>query len=151
MPGPTQNARFADLQWLLGDFTGSSGEGAHVVASGTMSRDGNFLLREILVTAPDGRVKSISQRIGWDPIAGHFKSWTFESDGGYGEGTWKREGESWIVSSTGVSSDGKRLSATGIYSQITDDGMMMLSSGATVEGQQRPDMKFKLTRETARE
>jgi hypothetical protein len=116
-----------------------------------MSRDGNFLLREILVTAPDGRVKSISQRIGWDPIAGHFKSWTFESDGGYGEGTWKREGESWIVTSTGVSSDGKRLSATGIYSQITEEGMMLLSSGATVEGQARPDMKFKLTRETARE
>jgi hypothetical protein len=29
--------------------------------------------------------------------------------------------------------------------------MMLLSSGATVEGQARPDMKFKLTRETARE
>ncbi len=151
LPQPQQNARFADLRWLLGEFTGSSGEGAHVVASGAMSRDGNFLLREIMVTAPDGRVRSISQRIGWDPIAGHFKSWTFDSDGGYGEATWKREGESWIVSSTGVTPDGKRLSATGIYSDITDDGMMMLSSGATVEGRPRPDMKFKLTRETARE
>jgi uncharacterized protein (TIGR02246 family) len=151
LPQAPQNARFADLQWLLGEFTGSSGDGAHVVASGTMSRDGNFLLREILITVPDGRVKSISQRIGWDPIAGHFKSWTFDSDGGYGEGSWKREGESWIVNSTGVTPDGKHLSATGIYSQITDDGLMMLSSGATVEGQPRPDMKFKLTREPAHE
>jgi uncharacterized protein (TIGR02246 family) len=151
LPQPPQNARFADLRWLLGEFTGASGEGAHVVTSGAMSRDGNFLLREIMVTAPDGRVRSISQRIGWDPIAGHFKSWTFDSDGGYGEGSWKREGESWIVNSTGVTPDGKRISATGIYSGITDDGMMMLSTGGTVEGQPRPDMKFKLTRESGRE
>jgi uncharacterized protein (TIGR02246 family) len=151
LPQASQNARFADLRWLVGEFTGSSGEGTHVVASGAMSRDGNFLLREILVTAPDGRVRSISQRIGWDPIAGHFKSWTFDSDGGYGEGSWKREGESWIVNSNGVTPDGKRISATGVYSDITDDGMMMLSSGSTVEGRPRPDMKFKLTRETAGE
>ncbi len=151
MPQAPRNARFADLQWLLGEFTGRSADGMHVVVSGAMSRDGNFLLREILLTSPDGRVKEINQRIGWDPIASHFKSWNFDSDGGYGEGSWKREGESWIVNSTAVSPDGKRSSATGIYSQITADGMTMLSSGATVEGESRPDMKFKLEREKSRD
>jgi uncharacterized protein (TIGR02246 family) len=146
---PSRNERFSELKWLFGEFTGRYGDGMHLVASGTMSRDGNFLLREILVTAPDHRVKSISQRIGWDPIAGQFKSWTFESDGGYGEGVWKREGESWIVNSTGVSADGKRFSATGIYSEISNDGMMMQSAGTTVEGKPRPDVKVKLTRETS--
>ncbi len=149
LPQAASNPRFGDLHWLLGEFVGRSAEGAHVVASGTMSRDGNFLLREILVTSPEGHVRSIDQRIGWDPLTGRFKSWTFDSDGGYGEGSWKREGESWIVNSTAVSPDGKRSSATGIYSGISDDGMTMLSSGATVEGEPRPDMKFKLTRESA--
>jgi uncharacterized protein (TIGR02246 family) len=148
-PRVNPNARFADLQWLLGDFVGRSADGAHAVLSGAMSRDGNFLLREILITSPDGRVKSISQRIGWDPIAGRFKSWHFDSDGGYGDSVWKREGESWIVNSSSVSPDGKRSSATGIYSQITAEGMTMLSSGATVEGEPRPEMKFKLEREKA--
>ena len=147
----TNNPRFSDLQWLLGEFVGRSAEGAHVVASGAMSGDGNFLLREILVTSPEGRIRSVSQRIGWDPLTGRFKSWTFDSDGGYGEGAWKREGESWIVNSTAVSPAGKRSSATGIYSGISDDGMTMLSSGATVEVEPRPDMKFKLTRESSHE
>jgi len=142
------NTHFADLQWLLGEFTGRSAEGAHVVMTASMSHDGNFLLREIMVTLPDGQVKSLSQRIGWDPISGRFKSWTFDSDGGYGEGLWKREGESWIVNSTSVSPDGKRSSSTGIYSQISADGITVLFSGATVEGEPRPDAKFKLTRET---
>ena len=63
----------------------------------------------------------------------------------------EREGESWIVNSTGVAADGKRSSATGIYSQITAEGMTMLGSGMTVEGEPRPEMKFKLTREGSHE
>ena len=150
LPQAPRNARFDDLAWLLGEFSGRSAEGTHVVMSGMMSRDGNFLMRQIMVTAPDGREHSLSQRIGWDPLAGRFKSWTFLSDGGYGEGMWKREGQSWIVNSTEVSPEGKRSSATGIYSQITPDGMTLLFSGATEEGEPRPDLKFKLKRETAK-
>ena len=38
-----------------------------------------------------------TQRIGWDPVAGQFRSWDFDSQGGYSEGLWSRDGDRWII------------------------------------------------------
>ena len=38
-----------------------------------------------------------TQVIGWDPAAGTIRSWMFDSDGGFGEGTWSKKDNSWIV------------------------------------------------------
>ena len=77
-PQPASNARLAELKWLLGDFAGRSLEGLRMIVTGTMSSDGNFLLREFYVTLPDGTRRRSSQRIGWDPLTGGLKSWTFQ-------------------------------------------------------------------------
>ena len=31
---------------------------------------------------------TVTQRIGWDPAAKQIRSWEFDSEGGFGEGTW---------------------------------------------------------------
>ncbi|HEV2971675.1 MAG TPA: SgcJ/EcaC family oxidoreductase [Pirellulales bacterium] len=148
---PTVNPRLAELKWLLGDFAGSSLDGMQMIVSGSMSSDGNFLLREFFVTLPDGARRRASQRIGWDPLAGGFKSWTFHSDGGYGEGVWKRQGDVWLVNNNGVSPEGKRSSKTTIYSKINDESMIVASVGAMVEDQAEPDVKLKLVRQSPKE
>jgi hypothetical protein len=145
------NSRLAELKWLLGDFAGRSLDGMQMIVSGSMSSDGNFLLREFFVTLPDGTRRRTSQRIGWDPLAGGFKSWTFHSDGGYGEGVWKRQGDVWIVNNSGVSPDGKRSSMTTIYSKIDDESMIVALVGATVEDKAEPDVKLKLIRQSPKE
>ena len=120
-----------------------------MIVTGALSRDGNFLLREFYVTMPDGTRRRSSQRIGWDPLAGGFKSWTFHSDGGYGEGAWKQQADAWIVNDTGVSANGKHTSMTVIYTKIGDESMIVAAVGAMVEGQPQPDIKLKLVREAA--
>ncbi len=151
LQSPQRNPRLDDLAWLLGEFAGLAADGTQVVLSGTISRDGNYLLREFIVTGPDHNVRSFSQRIGWDPLSGGLKSWTFDSDGGYSEGVWKRQGDSWIVNTSGVSPDGKRSSATTIHSQINDKGFVFDSVGATVDGKLCPDAKVKLLRQAPQE
>jgi uncharacterized protein (TIGR02246 family) len=145
-PQPPLNARLAELKWLLGDFAGRSLEGLRMIITSTMSSDGNFVLREFYVTMPDGTKRRSSQRIGWDPLTGGLKSWTFHSDGGYSEGVWKRQGDVWIVNNSGVSVDGKRTSHTTIYSKISDDGMIVSSVGVMVEDKSEPDIKLQLKR-----
>jgi uncharacterized protein (TIGR02246 family) len=145
------NSRLAELKWLVGDFAGRSLDGMRMIVSGSMSSDGNFLLREFFVTLPDGTRRRTSQRIGWDPLSGGFKSWTFHSDGGYGEGVWKRQGDVWIVNNSGVSPDGKRSSMTTIYSQIDDESMIVALVGAMVEDKAEPDVKLKLIRQSPKE
>ena len=36
---------------------------------------------------------TVTQRIGWDPVADHIRSWEFDSEGGFGEGKWGGDGE----------------------------------------------------------
>ena len=55
------------------------------------------------------------QRIGWDPLRRQLRSWTFDSTGGFSEGFWSRNGDQWIVTSTGVTSDGESASGTAVY------------------------------------
>jgi hypothetical protein len=51
------------------------------------------------------------QIIGWDPLEERIRSWTFDGEGGFGEGTWTREGDRWLLRETGVAPDGTRTSA----------------------------------------
>jgi uncharacterized protein (TIGR02246 family) len=146
LPSRPRDSRLQDLDWLLGEFAGLTADGTQVIVSGSISRDGNYVLRDITLTHRDHGRQSLSQRIGWDPLTGGFKSWVFDSNGGYSEGLWKRQGESWIVNTSGVSPDGKRSSATNIYSQINDKGHLFDSVGATIEGKLSPDMRVKLVR-----
>jgi len=147
LPSPPRNSRLEDLAWLLGEFAGLSADGTQVIASGSISRDGNYLLREFTLTHRDHSRQSLTQRIGWDPLTGGFKSWVFDSNGGHSEGLWKRQGDSWIVNTSGVSPDGKRSSATNVYSQINDKGHVFDSVGATIDGKLSPDVRVKLLRQ----
>jgi len=151
LPSPQRNSRLQDLAWLLGEFAGLTTDGTQVVVSGSVSRDGNYLLREVALTHPDRSRQSLSQRIGWDPLTGGLKSWVFDYDGGCSEGLWKRQGESWIVNTNGVSPNGKRSSATNVYSLINDKGHVFDSVGATVEGKLSPDVRVKLLRQPPQE
>ncbi|MFZ5829884.1 MAG: DUF4440 domain-containing protein, partial [Planctomycetota bacterium] len=137
--------------WLLGEFTGLADDDSQIIVSATISRDGNYILREISVTHPSEGSRSFSQRIGWDPLCRAFKCWTFDADGGHSVGVWKRQGDSWIVNTDGVLPDGRQSSATNVYSEIDERGFVFDSVGATVDGKLHPDMKAKLSRHAREE
>ena len=106
--------RLKELDWLLGDWVDESSE-AVVFSSCKPSKDGHFLLRDFTAQVGGKPEMTVHQRIGWDPLTHQFKSWVFDSEGGYGEGLWSRSGDQWVVKSTGVLADGKLASATHIY------------------------------------
>jgi hypothetical protein len=132
---------------MLGVFAGLADDGSHVVVAGTLSNDGNFILREYSIKNPDETQHTVSQRIGWDPIANGFRSWSFDSRGGYTEGTWKRQADSWIVHNSGVTPEGLRSSATGLYTSITEQGFLQEIVGAMLDNQSQPDVKVKMVRQ----
>lgn len=140
---------FQELSWLLGEFAGEADDDTLVVTSAAASRDGNYVLRRFFVTSPEGHSRTLEQRIGWDPVWGRFKSWTFDSDGSYSEGVWKRQGQDWLVTSSGVSADGTRTASLNKYSRISENGFVLESVGASVDGESHPDVKVKLTRQAA--
>ncbi|MCC6507731.1 MAG: DUF4440 domain-containing protein [Pirellulaceae bacterium] len=98
------------LAWLIGDWI-NEGADAQVKITYRWSEDKNFILGEISVTKGDQVVMKSSQRIGWDPLLGTPRSWTFDSDGGFTEATWTQIEDAWMVRSSAVMPDGLTGSA----------------------------------------
>lgn len=108
MPAPGELLQ--PLEWLIGDWI-NEGADARVKISYRWSEDKNFILGDFIVTRNDQTVMKSSQRIGWDPLLGKPRSWTFDSDGGYGDSTWTPVDGAWVIRSSAVNPDGQTGSA----------------------------------------
>src|SRR5262249_39396980 len=64
------------LEWLVGEWIDEADESL-VAFSCLPVDDGNYLLREFTVTVGGQKVMSGSQRIGFDPLTGRLRAWTF--------------------------------------------------------------------------
>ncbi len=112
--------RLKELEWMLGEWV-DEGPDSHVRVACRWSEDGNFLIRTFTVKVQGKPVLTIHQRVGWDPLAKQFHSWEFDSEGGYGEGKWIRDGERWVIKHSGVRPEGVTASATHIVWQERTD------------------------------
>lgn len=127
-----------DLEWLLGDWIDEDDEG-EVQTVCEWSEDGSFLLRRFRLRVGDDLVMSGLQRIGWDPRLKQFRSWVFDSEGGFSDGLWSRDGDRWIIKTTGVLKDGGSASATNIITRESGDVFRWASTNRAVGGFVLPD------------
>ena len=81
----------------------------------------------------------VTQRIGWDPLTEQIKSWFFDSDGGYGHAYWTRNGNRWVIKSTGVLADGRIATATNILTRTGHNSARWHSTDRTVGRDVAPD------------
>ncbi|MBT6156314.1 MAG: nuclear transport factor 2 family protein [Planctomycetaceae bacterium] len=110
----TRGEHLSQLAWLVGDWV-SEDPSSVVHTTCKWSDDGNFLLRRFTVKIQDKPVMNGVQRIGWDPLRREIRSWVFDSNGGHVEGTWKRNGDQWLVTSSGFNADGESASGVAVY------------------------------------
>ncbi|MGQ0637513.1 MAG: YybH family protein [Planctomycetaceae bacterium] len=136
---PTPHDHLRELDWLIGEWIDESPT-ACVHARYDWAENGNFLLQTFHVQAGDQITMSGNMRIGWDPLAKQFKSWVFDSDGGYLEGWWIRSGDEWIVKSHGVTGDGDTASSTNVYRLIDYDTVGWRSYERIVGGELQDDI-----------
>ena len=115
-------ANLGQMIWMVGDWVSEQSE-AVVKTSCRWSEDGNYLLKDFTVQVDGETALSGTQRIGWDPLRRQIRSWTFDSDGGFFQGVWTRNGNQWLVSVHGVTSDGEPSSGTAVHTIV--DGEMV--------------------------
>lgn len=111
---PTVSAHLQSLEFLIGEWVGTT-EDAATLVSAHWGGEGNYILREFAFTHDSGETVLGTQRIGWDPVAGRIKSWTFDTQGGTAEETWRLDGKRWIVDTVDISPDGKQGKTSAIY------------------------------------
>lgn len=137
---PQQSApeELKSLAGLIGDWVDESPESL-IVTSYRWTDNQRFILGEFNIQVAGRPVMSGSQRIGWDPLAKVIRSWVFDSEGGFAEGVYSRDGDRWIVKLTGVTRDGEPASATNILTMIGKDRMTWQSRDRMVGGRATPD------------
>jgi len=136
--GRQHSAQLQQLEWMLGEWVDEDDDSI-VEFSCQAVDNGNFLLRQFAVKIAGQEAMSGTQRIGWDPVSGKLRAWVFDSEGGYGEGTWHRDGESWVLKTTGVTADGQTASNTSIYTFVSEHIMTWQAVDHEIAGVQLPD------------
>jgi uncharacterized protein (TIGR02246 family) len=116
----TPHERLKELEWLVGEWMNES-QDAMVSTTCKWADNGNFLVREFTMKVRGQPVLSGTQRIGWDPARRQFKTWIFDTEGGFGEGYWTRNGDRWMIKAEGVRQDGQHASATNIITRLGKD------------------------------
>ncbi len=139
----SHHAQVSQLEWLVGEWIGE-GRNSHVHFSCRWDESSNYLLRDFTVEVAGAKPLSGTQRIGYDPITQRLKIWVFDSAGGFSEGYFNRDGETWVLRTSGVTSDGHVASTTNVYTQVDKFRMTSETTDRFVSGERIPDAE-KLT------
>ena len=121
------------LEWMVGDWINES-QDAVVLTTCKWADGGNFLVREFTMKSQGHPVLSGTQRIGWDPTRNQFRTWIFDTEGGFGEGYWTRTGDQWVIKAEGVRQDGVHASVTNIITRLGKDRANWKSFDRTIGG-----------------
>lgn len=138
-----------DLKWMVGDWVADAANESDVStrSSCDWTANGSYLIRKFATDWKQGTLVAGTEVIGWDPRAHRIRSWTFDSDGSFGESVWTRDGDCWIVRYTGVLADGGDVSVTHVVTLVDADHLTVQSKDRLRNGEKQPDLpEFKLKR-----
>jgi uncharacterized protein (TIGR02246 family) len=139
-PPPSNYEHLKELEWMIGSWVDRDAN-AMIETDCEWTKNRNFMTRSFAIVAGDQVHKAGMQIVGWDPVAKQIRSWVFDSDGGFSEGTWTRKGEQWLVKLTGTLPDGGKTSALNIFKHVDDNSFTWQSTDRTVDGEMLPNIE----------
>jgi uncharacterized protein (TIGR02246 family) len=148
-PVASGHEQLRPLAWLVGDWVDDNGSTV-VRSSCRWSGDGQFLLQDFKVQVSGKDAMDVQQRIGWDPVTKRVRSWVFDSEGGFGQSVWARDGDGWLIRATGVRPDGKTASATNRLTPEGKDAYVWRSTDRVVGEDLQPPTEVRVIRKLPR-
>jgi uncharacterized protein (TIGR02246 family) len=145
--GPAAFNKLKPLAWMVGEWQDKSGKG-DVRLSCRWAPKQTFLLLDFTIKRSEGAQLAATERIGWDPHAETLLSWLFDSSGGFGEGDWSRQGNTWRIDSESVLADGRVLTATHAWKYVDDDTIEWSSTNRQADEAPLPDLNVTFVRLT---
>jgi uncharacterized protein (TIGR02246 family) len=140
MPAPASNyPHLAELEWMIGNWIDRDGD-VSVETNCEWTTNRNFMLRTFRAVNADVVEMEGTQIVGWDALNNQIRSWVFDSDGGFGHGTWKRDGATWTIDAEFQNSEGQKGSSVNRFKWIDDDTFSWQSTGRMLNGEKLPDV-----------
>lgn len=127
------------LEWMIGTWVDRDEE-ISIETTCRWTPNKNFLIRAFTATVGDQQELGGTQIVGWDPSTEQIRSWTFDSDGGFAQGTWHAKDDGWKVDKVSVLPDGRKASSTNIITVVDDNSFRWQSVGREVDGMLQPSI-----------
>ena len=80
------------------------------------------------------------QVIGWNAANKRVQSWTFDSEGGFAEGTWSKTNDRWFVRNRGYTSEGEPVTTTNVIRPIDENSFGWRTIERIVDGELLPNV-----------
>lgn len=137
---PSSNfEQLKDLAWMVGKWEDSD-DNVDIFFDNQWDKYKNFITQHFKMKIYGQDDLEGKQIIAWDPEKEVIRSWVFDSDGGFGEGTWEKVDKSWYATMRYTLSDGRVGSSTNIYTPVDDRSYTFASVEREVDGEILPDM-----------
>ena len=138
LPQPVSSAAaLKGLEWLIGEWVDDSGE-VKVSTTFRWTAGEAFMLRSFNVESKDGVTFTGTQVIGWDPALQQVRSWSFNSDGSFGQAFWSQNGDKWLSKATQTMANGDSASGTYVMERVDDNSFTMQLVGHELNGEPQP-------------
>lgn len=124
----------ADLDWLIGTWVAKRAD-AEVQTTYDWFGDKTFIRAQFTVREKN-RTYTGLQLIGFHPAAGEWRTWTFEHDGGIGEGAVYADGHRWVFEGVTFLSNGSVVETSNVLIPVDRDTITWLPVNLTVDGEQ---------------
>ena len=138
---PSNYEHLKGLEWLIGEWADDAPKGEAGRISFEWTDNQNFIVSHFTTAIQNVSLGGGTSWIGWDPTAKVVRSWLFESTGGFGQGTWTKDGGKWTIKSTAVLPDGKKAAATNVVTRVDADTITWSVTGRTLDDKPLPDIK----------
>jgi hypothetical protein len=137
------------LAWMLGEWVDTS-DRVDVRINCEWFANKRFLVRNFTVITDGELDLQGTEIVGYDAAAKQIRSWVFDSDGTFSEGTWVQNGKTWTETMKGVLTDGRRAAAIHSFTHTDSNSYVFTSANREVGGQVQPNIsEIKMVRETS--
>lgn len=139
---PSNYDHLKELQWMIGSWHDDDPRpGIEIQTDCEWTKNKNFITRSFAIAIGNQVNKSGMQIIGWDPNDKQIHSWVFDSDGGFGEGSWTHKGNKWLIQNSGTLPGGGKATSLNIMTQLDDDSYEWESVNRDIDGQLQPNVQ----------
>lgn len=137
---PSSNfEQLKDLAWLVGKWEDAD-DNVDILFDTQWDKYKNFIIQQFKMKIYDQDDMEGKQIIAWDPVKNVIRSWVFDSDGEFGEGTWEKVDKSWYATMHFTLVDGREASSINVYTSVDDHSYTYASVEREVDGEILPDM-----------
>jgi uncharacterized protein (TIGR02246 family) len=138
---PTNYKHLNDLEFLIGDWEDDVEKGDVGRLSFSWGPNQNYIIGSYATTFKNITLHSGTQWIAWDPATKKIRSWSFDNSGGFGEGSWTKDGKKWMIKTAATLPDGKKATATNTVTVLDANTITIQFTDRTIDGKDLKDTK----------